>query len=227
MQRSFAALFASTQARLPALPLSMAPKQDEDTETDERESEDDESPDEQDRELGETALTRGGDDDGEAEAKPAKNADGDDPDSDDDDAPAAAQLGATRYVMAGFFITGVAGAFVVGKLLAAIWSKIAETNWAQTSAQFLARVGEEERGEYTTVVGGVLAVCLAVYAYRRPDVRLWTEEVSSELSKVTWPNKSEVTNNTIIVLVTGAFATAYFTLLDRFWGFVTNLVYGS
>ncbi len=200
----------------------MAPKQDEDTETDERESDDEESPDEQEKELGETAIARAGlDAEIEAQAEKAEQ------EGDDDDAPAAAQLGATRYVMAGFFITGVAAAFVVGKLLSAIWSKIAETNWAQTSAQFLARVGEEERGEYTTVIGGIIAVSLAVYAYRRPDVRLWTEEVSSELSKVTWPNKSEVTNNTIIVLVTGAFATAYFTLLDRFWGFVTNLVYGS
>jgi preprotein translocase SecE subunit len=195
----------------------MADKHDDETETDEREPSEGSSPDEDDRELGETALARA-DDRGEKSDKD---------DAEEDDAPAAAQLGATRYVMAGFFITGVAAAFVVGKLLSAIWSKLAETNWAQTSATFLARVGEEERGEYTTVVGGIAAVIAAVYAYRRADVRLWTEEVSSELSKVTWPNKSEVTNNTIIVLVTGAFATAYFTLLDRFWGFVTNLVYGS
>jgi preprotein translocase subunit SecE len=186
---------------------------DDETETAEREASDDPSNGDE-TELGEQALARA-------------TAEGDEDSEDDDDAPAAAQLGATRYVMAGFFITGVAAAFVLGKLLAATWSKIAETNWAQTSATFLARVGEEERGEYTTVVSGIVAVILAVYAYRRPDVRLWTEEVSSELSKVTWPNKSEVTNNTIIVLVTGAFATAYFTLLDRFWGFVTNLVYGS
>ena len=200
----------------------MADKRDEDdeTETDER---DDASP-EDDRDLGEAAIERADAEDGDdAAAAAAVEQQGD-----DEDAPVAAtQLGAIRYVMAGFFITGIAAAFVVGKLLAAIWSKVADTNWAQTSATFLARVGEEERGEYTTVIGGVLAVVAAVYAYRRPDVRLWTEEVSSELSKVTWPDKSEVTNNTIIVLVTGAFATAYFTLLDRFWGFVTNLVYGS
>ena len=194
----------------------MADKHDDETETDEREPREDESPDEQDRELGETALARAGEEEGDSSKEDEE---------DEDDAPAAAQLGATRYVMAGFFITGVAAAFVIGKLISAIWAKIAETNWAQTSAQFLARVGEEERGEYTTVVGGIIAVSLALYAYRRPDVRLWTEEVSSELSKVTWPSKSDVTNNTIIVLVTGALATAYFTLLDRFWGFVTNLVY--
>jgi preprotein translocase subunit SecE len=188
---------------------------DDETETAEREANED--PSSEDAELGEQTLARAAADDGDES----------DQEDDEDDAPAAAQLGATRYVMAGFFITGVAAAFVLGKLLAAIWSKIAETNWAQTSATFLARVGEEERGEYTTVVGGIVALIAAVYAYRRPDVRLWTDEVSSELAKVTWPNKSEVTNNTIIVLVTGAFATAYFTLLDRFWGFVTNLVYGS
>jgi preprotein translocase subunit SecE len=77
------------------------------------------------------------------------------------------------------------------------------------------------------LIGAVAGVAAAVYAYRRPDVRTWTNEVAAELAKVTWPSKKEVTNSTMVVIATGAFATIFLALLDRFWGFVTNLVYGS
>ena len=146
---------------------------------------------------------------------------------DDDEAPAAAQLGSSRYVMAGFFVTGMVAAFIIGRLLSAIWGSLAEARWFQKSVTVLARIGEEERSEYSTVLGGVIAIAAAFYYYRRADVRQWTDEVASELSKVTWPDKAEVTNSTVIVIVASAFATVYLALLDRFWGFVTNLVYGS
>jgi preprotein translocase subunit SecE len=143
------------------------------------------------------------------------------------DLPAATQLGATRYVMAGMFIAAIAVAFVIGKALGALWGQMAEALWFQTRFGALARVGEEERVEYTTLFGAFVAVALAVYFYRRPDVRRWTDEVASELAKVTWPDKAEVTNSTIIVIVASAFATIYLALLDYFWGFVTRLVYGG
>jgi preprotein translocase SecE subunit len=87
--------------------------------------------------------------------------------------------------------------------------------------------GEEERSEISVAIGAAVALGVGVHLYRRPAVRQWTDEVASEMSKVTWPDKNEVTNSTIIVIVTSAFATLYLALLDRFWGFVTNLVYGS
>jgi preprotein translocase subunit SecE len=80
---------------------------------------------------------------------------------------------------------------------------------------------------YATLVGAVVGVTATFYAYRRPDVRAWTSEVAAELAKVSWPSKKEVTNSTIVVIAAGAFATVFLALLDRFWGFVTNLVYGT
>lgn len=145
----------------------------------------------------------------------------------EDDAEPAAQLGATRYVMAGFFAASIAIAYVLGRTLAAIWARLSEARWFQTNMAALTRVGEEERAELTTVVGAIIAIGGAVYAYRRSDVRQWTDDVASELSKVSWPDKGEVTTSTVIVIVCSAFATVYLALLDRFWGFVTNLVYGS
>lgn len=176
----------------------------------------------------------------EDDNKPTETGEGDEPESGGESlaegseageseatAPAAAQLGATRYVMAGFFTVGIAVAFVLGKLLAAIWNTLAEKAFFQQSAAVLARVGEEERVEITTVIGAAVALFTTVYVYRRPDVRQWSDDVATELSKVTWPDKTEVTNSTVVVIVASAFATLYLSLLDRFWGFVTNLVYGS
>jgi preprotein translocase subunit SecE len=71
---------------------------------------------------------------------------------------------------------------------------------------------------------GLVTVVVAV---RRADFRRWADEVATELYKVHWPEREIVTNGTIVVLVAGLFATVYVGLLDRVWGFLTNLVYGA
>ena len=42
-------------------------------------------------------------------------------------------------------------------------------------------------------------------------------EVKSELKKVTWPNKKELTANTIVVLVSVFFAAALIWVIDNFF----------
>jgi preprotein translocase subunit SecE len=137
------------------------------------------------------------------------------------------QLGATRYVLAGFFATGIAITFIVSKMVAGIWNKLADNPWVGQRVPFISSLAEDDRAAYATFVGAIVGIAATIYAYRRPDVRTWTTEVSAELAKVSWPDKKEVTNSTIVVIAAGAFATAFLALLDRFWGFVTNLVYGS
>ena len=63
--------------------------------------------------------------------------------------------------------------------------------------------------------------------YKRPDIRTWCDEVASELAKVVWPSRKEVTSSTFIVIVTITVSTLYLALLDRLWSFVTNIVYGD
>jgi preprotein translocase subunit SecE len=137
------------------------------------------------------------------------------------------QLGAQRYVLAGFFAAGMAVAYLISKVLAGIWNRLADNVWVSAHAPALTRIAEDERPSYTMLVGAVAGIFSAFYAYRRPDIRQWTNEVAAELAKVTWPSKKEVTNSTVVVLLTSTFATVFLALLDRFWGFVTNLVYGS
>jgi len=137
------------------------------------------------------------------------------------------QLGAQRYVLAGFFAAGMAVAYLINKVLTGAWNRLADNVWVSTHAPALTRIAEDDRPSYTMLVGAVAGIFVTFYAYRRPDIRQWTNEVAAELAKVTWPSKKEVTNSTIVVLMTGSFATIFLALLDRFWGFVTNLVYGS
>jgi preprotein translocase subunit SecE len=137
------------------------------------------------------------------------------------------QLGATRYVLAGFFATGIAITFLVAKILAGSWNRLADNSWVARQAPFVSSIAEDDRGTFTTLIGAAVGVSATIYAYRRPDVRTWTSEVAAELAKVSWPSKKEVTNSTIVVIAAGAFATVFLALLDRFWGFVTNLVYGT
>lgn len=143
------------------------------------------------------------------------------------DSAVPSQLGATRHVLAGFFAAGIAVAFIVSKVLSGAWNRLADNPWVSQHATFVSRIAEDDRPTFTTLVGAIVAVFTVVYAYRRPDVRTWTNEVAAELAKVTWPSKKEVTSSTMVVIATGAFATVFLALLDRFWGFVTNLVYGS
>jgi preprotein translocase subunit SecE len=137
------------------------------------------------------------------------------------------QLGATRHVLAGFFAAGIGVAYVVSKVLVGSWNRIADNHWVAQHAAFVSRIAEDDRSTFTALIGGAVGIFTTVYAYRRPDIRNWTNEVATELAKVSWPSKKEVTNSTMVVIAASTFATVFLALLDRFWGFVTNLVYGS
>jgi preprotein translocase subunit SecE len=143
----------------------------------------------------------------------------------DDDAPT--HLGATKYVHAAFFAGGILVAFLSGKVLAGVWNRLAEWPAAVHAVPQLLRYGEEERATFTMAAGAVVGLIAVIQTYRKARVRQFADEVAVELSKVTWPDKETVTNGTIIVIVATAVATVYIALLDRFWAFVTALIYGA
>jgi preprotein translocase subunit SecE len=138
-----------------------------------------------------------------------------------------ADLGATKYVHAAFFAAGILVAYLSGKLLALVWGRLAEWPDAVAAIPALLSVGEARRGTYTMLVGVLIGILAVVQTYRRATIRKWADEVALELSKVTWPDKENVTNGTIVVIVGSAVAAVYVALLDRVWIFVTNLIYGS
>jgi preprotein translocase subunit SecE len=140
---------------------------------------------------------------------------------------AAGQLGSDRYVLAGFFAAGMLGAYVLGRTFAGIWAAASSKDWFVQTFPKLAEVADDDKGSYSLVIAAIIAIVSVFRAYKRPDVRTWSDEVASELTKVKWPTKKEVQASTIVVLAASAFATIYLTVLDRLWAFVTNLVYGD
>jgi preprotein translocase subunit SecE len=143
------------------------------------------------------------------------------------EAATAESLGADKYVFAAFFGAGIGLAFILGKVLASVWSTLTEWPAAVRAVPQLLRYAEDERPTYTTLIGAVIALITVIACLRNDRLRRWADDVALELSKVTWPKKEIVTNGTIVVIAAGLFATVYIGLLDRLWGFVTTLVYGA
>lgn len=144
-----------------------------------------------------------------------------------EDEEAAAALGATRYVHAAFFLAAIIGAYITGKVLGLVWGEVAEWPAAVRAVPQLVAYGEEQREGICLGVGAALGTLAVIQSYRKPSVRGWADDVASELSRVTWPSRETVLNGTLVVVLASAIATLYVTILDRFWSFVTTLVYGA
>lgn len=138
-----------------------------------------------------------------------------------------AQLGVQRYVFSAFFAVGIIAAYVLGQLVFTLWANFANRDFFALNLPTLAAVPDDSKETYALLLAGVLALGYVFRAYRKPDVRQWADDVAGELVKVKWPTRKEVTSATIVVLTTSAFATLYLFVLDQFWSFLTNLVYGT
>jgi preprotein translocase subunit SecE len=145
------------------------------------------------------------------------SSDRDEGDGEDDGASAPVQLGTQRFVFAAYFAGGVAVAFLLSKAMSYAWTRL--SMW---KPQF-----GEPHDEIVMPVCAIAGTLIALYYYRDEKTRTLVEEVAAELGKVTWPSRDEVVNSTFVVVVTTFVATIFFALMDRFWGFVTNLVYGA
>ncbi len=139
----------------------------------------------------------------------------------------AAELGALRYVHAAFLAAAILASYLLGQILVGLWNTLADWPAAVRAVPQLIQFAEEERNSWTTIVGTILGCLLVLRYYRRPETRAWANDVAVELSRVTWPGRDMVTNGTIVVLIAGAVGTLYIAVLDRFWGYLTNLVYGA
>jgi preprotein translocase subunit SecE len=130
-------------------------------------------------------------------------------------ANAPVQLGYQRYVYAAYMAFAMLAGFLGAKIGHAAWYRL---------GQWKPELGEP-KDELIYPVAGVIGVLIAVYYWRKAEARQYANEVAEELSKVTWPTRKEVTNSTTVVVLTTLFATVFFALMDRFWGFITDKIY--
>jgi preprotein translocase subunit SecE len=139
----------------------------------------------------------------------------------------ATQLGSQRYVHAAFFVAGILIAYLSSKVLGAAWSHLADWPPAVRAVPQLVSIPEDERDGFTLAAGAVIGVAAVVQVYRKEAIRHWADDVAGELAKVSWPNREMVVNGTLVVMLASAIATVYVAILDRFWSFLTTLVYGT
>jgi preprotein translocase subunit SecE len=153
----------------------------------------------------------------------------DDPDREADDEHAAGQLGHQRYVVAGFFGLWLVVGYICGRAVEGLWAEAVSRNWFLQNMPQLAMVEDEgtliSRASLSLVLGLLIGGGIVLRYYMKPETRTWADEVAEQLTKVKWPTRKEVGNNTVVVIVATTIITLYLTLLDRFWGFVTNLIY--
>jgi preprotein translocase subunit SecE len=140
---------------------------------------------------------------------------------------APTQIGSARYVHAAFFVGGILLAFVSGKVFGLLWNSLAGWPEAVRQVPALLRYAEDERESFTMGAGALVGIITVIQTYRKQYIRTWAYEVAAELAKVSWPTRETVTNGTIVVVIASMIATVYVTVLDRFWGFLTKLVYGA
>ena len=127
------------------------------------------------------------------------------------------QLGTKRFVYAAYFAGAIAIAFLMSKIIGFAWLKL---------QGYKPAIGEP-RDEVVMPLAGLIGALVAAYYWYRSRARELAEEVAAEMSKVSWPSRTEVTNGTFVVIVTTVVSTVFFALMDKFWGFITNLVYGG
>ncbi|HMR09368.1 MAG TPA: preprotein translocase subunit SecE [Polyangiaceae bacterium] len=145
-----------------------------------------------------------------------------------EESEAPAHLGAAqKYVHAAFFAAGILGAYLSGKIIQSAWNELAEWPTAVRAVPALLRFAEDDRANYSLMAGALIGIIAVIQTYRKEKIRQWANDVAGELAKVTWPTKDIVTNGTVVVVIATIISTTYIGLLDRLWGFLTNLVYGA
>ena len=146
------------------------------------------------------------------------------------DEPAEANpsgFGARKYVHAAFFGAAILAAYVSAKLLVMAWGLLAEWPEAVRAVPQLVEFDEDKRENFAFVAGAVMSAIGVVQVYRKEGIRNWADDVAAELTRVTWPTRETVMNGTLVVVVASMVATVYVMILDRFWSFLTTLVYGA
>ncbi len=77
-----------------------------------------------------------------------------------------------------------------------------------------------------SLISAGIAVVVGVGFYRNDRIYHLTNEVASELKKVTWPTAKEVRTATTVVIVMAVLSAIILGLFDLVWSNLTELVYG-
>jgi len=76
-------------------------------------------------------------------------------------------------------------------------------------------------------LGAVVVAGIATWvAWKNEEVFTLANEVTSELSKVTWPDRRETVSSTIVVIATTIISSLLLGFFDAVWAWATRMIYG-
>jgi preprotein translocase subunit SecE len=127
---------------------------------------------------------------------------------------AASAFGLMRYVHAIFFGGAVA--------LAWLFVQIVDTAWTRLNLGFAWMPAP--KGWMIIAIGAIGGLGVALYMWRHPRVNRLAVEVVTELSKVTWPTRKELSASTVVVIVVSIIASIILGVFDMFWAWATDLI---
>ncbi len=73
-------------------------------------------------------------------------------------------------------------------------------------------------------IGVAAGIALTVWMWRNARVYKWATEVAVELSKVTWPERSETQRSTYVVIIFAMVTAVVLAAFDFVWKFTTDLI---
>jgi preprotein translocase subunit SecE len=78
-----------------------------------------------------------------------------------------------------------------------------------------------------SLIAAVVATIAGIWMYRDDRLYTLTNEVATELKKVTWPTAKEVRSATIVVIVMAIISAVVLFLFDIMWSSLTDVIYGG
>jgi preprotein translocase subunit SecE len=106
---------------------------------------------------------------------------------------------------------------MAGLLLAWLLAKCGDWAWS-----YFGKPNDLYVGLAAVTVAGI-----ATYiAWKNEELFTLASEVTSELRKVTWPDRRETLNSTIVVIATTIIASLLLGFFDAVWAWATRMIYG-
>ncbi|NOZ85919.1 MAG: preprotein translocase subunit SecE [Deltaproteobacteria bacterium] len=78
-----------------------------------------------------------------------------------------------------------------------------------------------------TSIAVVLSLGLGFFLFRNRKFNEWSNEVASEMKKVTWPSLQETRASSIVVILVTFILAFFLGFFDLVWSSVTDLIYGG
>lgn len=114
-----------------------------------------------------------------------------------------------KWVHVMFAVGGLILAWLIAKTADWIWSYFAKPD-----------------GLIIGVGSVVLAGIATIIIWRNEYVFGLANEVTSELRKVTWPDRKDLLNSTVVVIITTIVSALLLGLFDGIWSWATRMIYG-